>query len=119
MKRETLVLELNKTAAVFRSPLSTLAIDGYAEAFEDACEADFVRACRRARQECEFMPTIKQLRQFLPDRRGEAAIAETNRWLAQSAAHRPRNWPRLGPSEPTPVADLVAPYLGPPPDKIH
>jgi hypothetical protein len=118
MKRETLVMELNKTAAVFRCPLSTLAIDGYGEAFEGVPDADFVRACRRAREECDFMPTIKQLRAFLPDRRGQAAIEETNRWLARNAASRPKSWPRLGPTEPTPVGELVGRYLDPP-DKVH
>jgi hypothetical protein len=116
---ETLALELNKTAAVFRSELSALAIDGYWEAFERDSDDDFVKACRRARAECDFMPTIKQLRSFMPDRRGLAAIGATERYLRRNRqlAERQAPWPRRL-AEPTSVAELAAPYLEPP-DKIH
>jgi hypothetical protein len=123
MTRKVLVLELNKTAAVFRTELSPPAYEGYWEAFHTEIDQDFARACRRAREELDFMPTIKQLRHFLPDRRGREAVEATNRYLAKLEACRPKAWPkqidrRRGNSEPTPVTELVAPYLGPS-DKRH
>ncbi len=124
MTYKLLVLELNKTAAVFRTELTTLGIDGYWEAFERDDDGDFVTACRRARAECDYMPTIKQLRMFLPDRRAKAAMAATERYLKreQRDASKLAPWPtdrperrrRLEPGEPTPVGELVGPYLEPP-----
>ena len=118
-RRKTFAPELAKTAGAFRAELGEFGIEAYWEAFETETDADFVQACRRAREECDFMPTIKELRKFLPDRRARLVRQQTERWLAENAAHsRKRPWPRLGPTEPTPVAELVAPHMKPP-DRIH
>lgn len=118
MNRAVLVIELNKTSAVFRCELSAPAYEGYWEAFHLETDADFARACRRAREELDFMPTIKQLRMYLPDRRVRAAVEATNRYLRQLTAPR-KPWPaRIGPDDPTPVAELVGKYLVPP-DEVH
>ncbi len=116
MNRKTFAVELSKTAGAFRAELGDFGIEAYWEAFEDETDAEFVQACRRAREECDFMPTIKELRKFLPDRRARAVREETKLWLAKNASYsRKKPWPRLG--EPTPVAELVAPYLGPTTEK--
>ena len=117
MKYETFALELSKTAAVFgTAKLSTVAIDAYWEVFEHEDDQDFIEACRRARADCDFMPTICQLRAFIPQ--GRKAEAETNRWLAQNAAARPKSWPRLPPSNPTSVSELLEPWMQEP-GKVH
>lgn len=120
MTREQFALELNMTASVLppRTELSVLALDAYWQAFRTESHTDFSRACRRAREELDYMPTIKQLRTFLPSRASRTAIEATDRYLRdmhQIAARARTTWPaRIGPSDPTPVAELVGPWLEPP-----
>ena len=123
MNRSLLVVELNKTAAVFRVELSAPAYEGYWEAFAAESDADFTRACFRARAECDFFPTIRELRKFLPSRESRRAVAETDRYLRhmrQIGAKAAASWPaRIGPSDPTPVAELLGPYLQEPAKEVH
>lgn len=119
MKYETLVLELNKIAVALQTAkLSTATYEVYWEHFAGEADEDFTRACFRAQGECEFFPTIKQLRMYLPDRRARAAVEATDRYLRQLTAPR-KPWPaRIGPEDPTPAAELVGKYLVPP-DEVH
>lgn len=68
MYKTVFAMEMAKTADVFRVQLSDLAMEAYWEAFETAGDDDFRRACKRARAECEFMPTIRQIGSFLPSK---------------------------------------------------
>lgn len=68
MYKTTFATELDKTAAVFRVELTAPAIEAYWEAFETADDDDFRKACRKARTECEFMPTIRQIAKHLPSK---------------------------------------------------
>jgi hypothetical protein len=112
-RRKTFAPEMSKTAGAFRAELGEFGIEAYWEAFQTETDQDFAQACRRAREECDFMPTIKALRQFLPDRRARAAVEATDRYLRenQQLSERLAPWPRRIEPEPTPVAELVAPYL--------
>ncbi len=68
MRKDVFAVELNKTAAVFRTELNEALMAGYWEAFSDQTDDGFTGACKRARVECDFFPTIKELRRFLPVR---------------------------------------------------
>jgi len=114
-RRKTFAPELAKTAGAFRAELGEFGIEAYWEAFCTETDADFARACRLAREQCEFMPTIRELRRFLPDRTSRKAIEATDRYIRQqqlAAAKAHASWPaRIGPQDPTPVAELVGQYL--------
>ena len=114
MSFEVMALELNKTAAVFRTELSAVAIETYWESLSSYGKDDLHWAFKRARETCEFMPTIRDLLELLRPRR-QRALAEY-----KPAPYERKPWPerkRRGQSEPTPVADLVAPYIGPTDEK--
>jgi len=116
-RRKTFAPELSRTVGAFRAELDEFGIEAYWEAFQTETDADFSNACRRAREECDFMPTIKELRKFLPDRRARAAKEETDRWLRrneQLSAKARASWRQLGPDEPTPVGELLGPWMEPP-----
>ena len=95
MTRKTLGIELNKTAAVFRTELSTLAVDGYWESLRDYSDDDFAWACKHARETCGFMPTIRDLLAMLrPRRQMSASREETNEYVRQLEAWTPKEpWP--------------------------
>jgi hypothetical protein len=123
MKFETLVLELNKIAVALQTAkLSTATYEVYWEHFQGEVDEDFSRACAAAREHCDYFPTIKQLRAFLPDRRARAALEQTDRLIArQQLVGRKawETWPRrIGPEDPTPVAELVGAWMEPP-DEVH
>jgi hypothetical protein len=69
MSFEVMALELNKTAAVFRSELSAVAIETYWESLSGYGAEDLHWAFKRARENCEYMPTIRDLLELLRPRR--------------------------------------------------
>jgi hypothetical protein len=120
MTYETLVLELNKTAAAMQTAkLSTASYELYWEHFGGEADEDFARACFLAREACDYFPTIRQLRAFLPDRRARVSLQTTGAQIARqrlAAMKAYDSWPRrLGRQDPTPACELVGVWMGPAP----
>ena len=84
--------EMAKTAAVLRAELSDPLLEGFWEAFEGADIEAFSKACRRAREELDFMPSIHELRRLMPALRGPSPEAlATDAYLKQLTASP---WPK-------------------------
>lgn len=65
MTRDEFAVELVKLAAALKQPLSKPLQDVFWEEFGDESLDVFRRACKRARRELDFFPSIREMRGFI------------------------------------------------------
>lgn len=91
--RPHFVSELNMLGAVLKGHVTEPLLMAFWQDFEDVTFEDFRVACKRARRELDFFPSVRELRSFLP-RREQPMDPQLKRLLDPWVRNEP--WPEKG-----------------------